>query len=259
MNVSVSRPFAAFHKSRYAFTLIELLVVISIIALLIALLLPALGAARDAARRSTCLSNLKQIGTLMYVYANDNDGWAYGAYRGDPDLLIYGSPFGFAGDPVYMGTLLDAGIFDTPPDILFCPSSQWAPGWNKPLANGVLVADSQRQLWDARRSTNSAYSINPLLSSSVAGGFDAAQNTRRRLEFHEPTMAAASDWLGKSDAVIASVFPGLTRNHGDEFYNHLKVDGSAAGWNDDDRQVVTAINLASPSFEGDLFRFIFPR
>lgn len=53
------------------FTLIELLVVISIIALLIGILLPALGAARSAARSAGCLSNLRQIGMGIRVYAND--------------------------------------------------------------------------------------------------------------------------------------------------------------------------------------------
>jgi len=61
------------------FTLIELLVVIAIIAILAAILLPALQAARARAQSASCISNLKQAGTLSQQYMNDHRGmWYHG-------------------------------------------------------------------------------------------------------------------------------------------------------------------------------------
>jgi prepilin-type N-terminal cleavage/methylation domain-containing protein/prepilin-type processing-associated H-X9-DG protein len=63
------------HKNdvRHGFTLIELLIVISIIALLAAILFPVFSRARESARRSSCLSNMKQLGTALLMYTQDYD------------------------------------------------------------------------------------------------------------------------------------------------------------------------------------------
>ena len=92
-----------FRRSDRGFTLIELLVVIAIIAILAAILFPVFAKAREQARKTTCLSNLKQIGTAFQMYVQDYDEqfpWLMqdGRTNDDTTGLSKGLP---AGPPVW--------------------------------------------------------------------------------------------------------------------------------------------------------------
>jgi prepilin-type N-terminal cleavage/methylation domain-containing protein len=110
--------------NRRGFTLVELLVVIGIIALLISILLPSLNRARESAKRTACLSNLRQVHASFIFYALDYNDAAPLGCSGNTYQFNYSIWRSAAGSGKYQtfGLLWETETLNEP-NILYCPSN----------------------------------------------------------------------------------------------------------------------------------------
>lgn len=82
-NLNAAKPSTVVGIRKFGFTLMELLVVMAIIVLLMGVTFSVYLRAREKARQTACASNLKQLGTALFLYAQDNDGY-FPPYRNHP-------------------------------------------------------------------------------------------------------------------------------------------------------------------------------
>ena len=180
------------------FTLIELLVVIAIIAVLAGIIFPVFSSAREGARKATCLSNLRQIGTAALAYAQDHDEVLPAASDGPPSALrdgvwMFYSVFG-GGDGAQARFVPARGAlfpYVKNAQVFVCPTDAVA------------------------RSNGNSYAINQFLCETGTVGFRpgrplaAFENTASFLAFGEETLARTglplADNNGTNDAYLNSV------------------------------------------------------
>lgn len=152
-------------KSRSAFTLIELLVVVFVISILIALLLPAVQQSREAARRTQCQNNLKQIGLAVHNYHDTNLAFPTGLILLDaPEHGVTASAWGWGvfilpqldqvnlynsiqpGREPFLNKFLDSKsytLLQSPLAVFLCPSDpESGPNMRRPFR--TFVTGEQR-------------------------------------------------------------------------------------------------------------------
>jgi len=207
-----SRIFPTRRSVGAAFTLIELLVVIAIIAILAAMLLPALSKAKERAKRTSCLSNLHQLGLGLHMYASDNQDRLPTIFRTASVFTTYWLRSG--GAYKNLGLLVE-GNYVKPARSFYCLSGEARP-------NEVLAYNGPGNEW-----TNSTVRCSYPARTSIGsvGGLNAVVTEWKLLNY--ATNVIYSDFVGVANYQGGGIEAGyIYPVHDGKGYNRLFGDMS---------------------------------
>jgi hypothetical protein len=188
-----------------AFTLIELLVVIAIIAILAAILFPVFAQAKAAAKKTSDLSNVKNMSTAFFLYSGDaDDMFPRGVYKSGVNLGGWDTPITWReaimpyvknGQKKYTGggnaiQLADGGIFDTPAK----PGVRGAYSTNRTLTPGYCYWNHNANSWDCDSSEQGVANGKPVFPSVSQTALDAPAQIASIL-----TIGINPDWNASGD------------------------------------------------------------
>ena len=158
-------------RQRNAFTLIELLVVISVIVLLMAILLPALQRVKKQARAVACQANLRQWGTILALYVEDNQG----RFPHTLGRWLLGRSLLGEDSPIFNRSILKGRDIK---DILCCPMAV-RPQVKREDPNDLRVYDNTFRAWEGKYfdvTFRSSYGFNQHLLNGRVGRYDPNDN-----------------------------------------------------------------------------------
>jgi prepilin-type N-terminal cleavage/methylation domain-containing protein len=191
-----------FNTSRTAFTLVELLVVIAIIGILVALLLPAIQAAREAARRSQCLNNLRQLAVAMHNYHDVHSSFPRNAYGNEADWEKWHR---FSANVCILPFIEQEALYER-----FSMTASWGSNINGPgkvpldafLCPSAIRYPAGSTLSWSGPGTNYAWCSGSSIYTAWGGGSNGAGQNGMFQDQREKVMADVTD--GLSETIMAS-------------------------------------------------------